>query len=438
MRLIEDKSGQSLVEILVGLAVGALLIGAASIAVAFILRSGSTIQTLTTSTNLTEDLLNRLETFSLSNWSSIYNLPHGSTSTYFLAASGTGFAAVGGEEGMIDNEIKNGLVGRWGFDEGTGTVTYDESGNGNTGTLTNSPAWQATSTCKMSYCLSFSGGNWVVVQDPSSGVLDPTSQYTLSAWIRYATTTGYGFIISKSSGGSGGGYELFRNTGSGAIRFSSCDVSGNCGGGYFDITTPLGYNDGGWHQVVATVATGSTANIYVDGTLVKQSGTVTQNNVQNSYNLFIGARGQSGGNGFNGFIDDVRIYNRALSASEIKLFYNSSVFRRYFYVQDICRNVSNGGSTTIQGNPPCGGGYFDDPSTQEVTAVTEWDAAGKISNTILSAYLTRWSNFVFNQTDWSGGSGQTGVFSAPANQYASGTNITTTPLGSVQIQNLSQ
>jgi hypothetical protein len=400
------------------------------------LRSTTTNQNLSTASQLTQGLISNIQSFSNSSWQNIYGLSKGSTNQYFLNASGTLYFAVQGQEGLVSNDITSGLVGEWGFDEANGTVAYDATGNSNNGTLTNSPT-RATSTCKISGCLNITGNSFVTVQDPASGVLDPTTEYSLSVWLNYATTTSYGFIFSKANGGSGGGYELFRNIG-GAIRFSSCDLVGSCGGGYFDITTSLSYNNNNWHFVVATAKTGSTANIYVDGVLVKQSGTITQNNIANSYNLIIGARGSGGGDPFVGSIDDPRVYNRALSASEVAQLYNIQTFSRYFYIEDVCRTNDSSGSITSS-TTPCPGGTADDPLTQKVTAVTQWIFGAGADQVSLSRYLSRWGNFSVRQSDWSGGSGQNGPITSPNNLYSTSTNVAvTSTLGSFQILNLSQ
>ncbi len=140
---------------------------------------------------------------------------------------------------------------------------------------------------------------------------------------------------------------------------------------------------------------------------------------------------------FSGLIDDVRYYNRALSAAEVKQLYNSQAFSRYFYVQDVCR--TNDASSSVVGNPPCIGSNWDDPLTQQVTAVTQWLAGTAIDNTSLSTYLTNYQNFTLRQSDWSGGGGQTGPLTIPNTQYASGTNVTgTSTLGSFELQNLTQ
>ena len=429
-------------EIIVGLSIGAVLIGTASFGIAFMLRSTSTNQNLGTASQFTQGLLNNVQTFSNSEWQNIYGLSRGSSNHYFLVASGTSYFSVAGQEGVLSNDVTSGLVGKWGFDENsasTSTTTYDSSGNNNNGTLTNSPT-RATSTCKIGNCLNFDGSNdYVLISDPASGVLDPTSEYSLSVWLKYSTTTSYGFIMSKTNGGSGGGYELFRNTGSGAIRFSSCDAVGACGGGYFDITTPLSYADGSWHNVVATAKTSDTAKIYIDGVLAQTSGTVTQNNIANALNLFIAARGAAGVSPFAGYIDDPRIYNRALSAAEVQQLYNSQSFARHFYVLNVCRTNDSSADISTSTISSCPGGTVDDPLTQEITAITSWIFGASADQVSLSRFVTRWGNFSIRQTDWVGGSGQTGPITAPNSQYSSSTNIiSTSTFGSFQINNLTQ
>ncbi len=215
-----------------------------------------------------------------------------------------------------------GPVGWWKMDEKTGISANDISGNGNVGTLTCSgggclvPSW---SNGKYGSSLLFDGTNqYLNVPDAASGILDPLYAYSISTWVKFTSTTNYGFIVSKSNGGSGG-YELFRDTGTGAIRFSSCSGVGVCSGGYFDITTTASYNDGTWHHIEATAANGDTAKIYIDGILVKTSSTISQNNVDTTDPLSIGSRGNHGSTiRFVGSIDDVKLYNYARSATQVQ------------------------------------------------------------------------------------------------------------------------
>jgi hypothetical protein len=104
------------------------------------------------------------------------------------------------------------------------------------------------------------------------------------------------------------------------------------------------------------------------------------------------------GSYFNGWLDEPRIYNRALSAAEIAQLYNSQVFNRYFYLTNVCRDGNDNIVT-------CG---TEDPSTQQITVNTDWWQTGATSTVSLNRYITRGRHLILRQTDWSGGDGQTG------------------------------
>jgi hypothetical protein len=213
---------------------------------------------------------------------------------------------------------QNNPVAWWKLDESSGAAAADSSGNANTGTLTNGPIW---TTGKLGSALSFDGVNDYVTV-PSSSSLDITGSFTLSAWTRFTNTTNYGFIVSKSEGGANG-YELFRDTGNGRLRFSIGNASGSTVDPYFDIATPSGYNDGQWHHVAAVYGKGVKARMSVDGVNVVTSGNNPSAAVGlTTSNLLIGSRGLGGGIPFQGDIDDIRIYNRALAQSEIQTLAN--------------------------------------------------------------------------------------------------------------------
>jgi type II secretory pathway pseudopilin PulG len=439
---VRKQQGQSLIEVIVAIGIAAVFLGAGVTAIAPIIKTNLETRTIQFADSLAQDYSNKLQNLSESSWTSLYNLSKGSGNNYMLIASGTQTLVVVGQESSPDGDVVSGLVGHWKFDEATSTQAYDFSGNGNGGTLTNGPTRTASSSCKLGNCLSFDGDNdYVMVGDPASGTLDPTSEYSLSAWLKYTITTSYGFIISKSNGGLGGGYELFRKTGSGAIRFSSCDAAGSCSGGYFDIFTPLSYNDGSWHHITATAETNSTAKIYVDGTLVEESGTITQDNIANAFNLFIGARSTGGSVPFNGSIDDVRVYNRALSAAEVKQLYSNRIYTRSFTVDNVSRDSCGVGSISTEATSTCSSGpgtagVADDPSTQKITINVNWSGGGSVGSAMSKIqYLARTASSIFRQTSWSGGSGQEGPISTSTNQYATSTSIDiSSSTGSIIIQ----
>jgi concanavalin A-like lectin/glucanase superfamily protein len=120
-------------------------------------------------------------------------------------------------------------------------------------------------------------------------------------------------------------------------------------------------------------------------------------------------------NYYAGLIDDVRIYNRPLSQSEVTQLYSlgqsTVTYSRYFYLSDVSRDTA--------GNIVSSGGKYD-PSTKLVTVVYSW-SGGPVST--MSTYVVRGRNNVFSQTDWSGGPGETGPITSTNSQFASSTNI---------------
>jgi hypothetical protein len=122
-------------------------------------------------------------------------------------------------------------------------------------------------------------------------------------------------------------------------------------------------------------------------------------------------------------MDDVRIYNTALSAAEIKDMYDAGIYTRYFYVNDVGRDAN--------GNIQSSGGT-NDPSTKKVTVVYGW-AGGSTSS--FSTYLTRFKDNVFDQTDWSGGPGQNGPATTTNNMFSTSTQMDySTTTGSIMIK----
>lgn len=97
-------------------------------------------------------------------------------------------------------------------------------------------------------------------------------------------------------------------------------------------------------------------------------------------------------------------------------------FSRYFYVENVSRDGS--GNIEVVYNSD-----NDDPSTQKITFVSTWTSGGANGNIASAVYLTRWPNQVFNQSDWSGGSGQIGPIISPNDKFdnAAGLDFTSVP-----------
>lgn len=415
-----------MVEVVIGLAIGAILMGTAAFAVTTMLRTTLTSEKSQFASRFAQSLSDNVRSYAGGNWDSVYGLTKATSSHYFLNASGTTFFVVQGEEGMLDGDVTDGLVGHWKFDEvetTTSTATYDATGNNNNGTLTNGPT-RATSTCKIANCLDFDGVNNYVNVPEATSTIDVTNILTFAAWVYPTSSSSYKPILAKIPPAYGSGYE-FANS-SGNFRTTLRTGSGNC-----DFTNgALTLNT--WQHVVSTYD-GTTTSHYLNGTLASSSAACTYGATANNNDLYIGGR-SSDTSRFTGKIDDVRIYNRAFSSDEVRQLYNSGIYKRFFTMENVCR--TNDASSTIASTAPCSG-TSEDNSTQWITSYTQWTAGAGTSEVTLPTVIARWQNAVFHQTDWSGGAVNEGAVAAPTSNYSSSTNASTTG-GLIQIQNLTQ
>lgn len=100
------REGQTLIEILIGLGVAAIIIGGAVYSIVFTLSSGTENQKKQAATGLATELISQVRTVADADWLGVYNLPNKGTSTsYYIMASGSILIATSGyETAIIDNE----------------------------------------------------------------------------------------------------------------------------------------------------------------------------------------------------------------------------------------------------------------------------------------------------------------------------------------------
>ena len=220
--------------------------------------------------------------------------------------------------GFTQNDSLNyGLVGWWTMNEGSGTNAYDYSGGANTGTNT---------TTTLNWTNGFIGSAFV----SSTTAINLGNKFnlynggnTFSAWFKTASATdSVGGIFGKTLAASQlGRWSLLRDT-SQKIGFLLQTNDTSAITLYVSITS---YTNNVWHNLSATVSTNANPSVllYVDGVSVAATN-VGVSLVGNTLSTYIGCYpngSQIPASFFNGQIDDVRIYNRALSADEIKQLY---------------------------------------------------------------------------------------------------------------------
>ena len=197
-----------------------------------------------------------------------------------------------------------GLQAYWQFNDGSGATAADSSGNGYTGALNNSPVW---TTGTINGALAFNGTNQYVVATNSN--VSGTS-YAVSFWFK------------TTNSNAGGMFEIE----SGAFGSNGCDRSIWMNGGnisayvwHTETITTSGTNfaDGNWHQLVHTFG-GSVGGqkLYIDGTLYA-SGSKANSDFNWEGSVSIGFAAVSPTPYYTGAMEDVRLYNVALTGSNI-------------------------------------------------------------------------------------------------------------------------
>lgn len=224
-----------------------------------------------------------------------------------------------GQSCVVDSTVPAGLVAAYSFSEGSGTTVADLSGNGNTGTIVNA-AW--TSGGKYGNALQFNGSTSYV--DVGNGAsLQLTGSMTIEAWINAAANPADdGQIVAKSDGSAGWQFKTSPDTGPHTFGVAVSADGSSRTQRYSSTTRSLNT----WYHVAGVYdATAGILNIYVNGVLNNGSlvGTIPTSQFNQTVNVNIGRR--TGGFYFNGTLDEIRVYNRALSVSEIQADMNTPV-----------------------------------------------------------------------------------------------------------------
>ncbi len=227
-------------------------------------------------------------------------------------------AALGSSLSLSPLWNPSGLVGYWPLDEGSGTAAIDYSGNNTMGTWNGTQIGTAGyySAGKVgTYSASLNGTNdYANLGNPT--ILNLGSVGTVSAWVYRTRSGAYQTIMSKGKFDAGtNGYTLgIRNT-------NALEVLIGDGGSYNDIITPYTVPASAWTHVAMTWSS-STLTAYANGSSVA-SMAQTRIPTPSSSIATIGYNINESDDLFGGQIDDVRVYNRALSAAEIFALYNA-------------------------------------------------------------------------------------------------------------------
>ncbi|MDF1498680.1 MAG: LamG domain-containing protein [Patescibacteria group bacterium] len=230
----------------------------------------------------------------------------------FLAAQ-YGFSGGTNAPSVPEDTMTRGLVGYWSMDEGSGQYAYDGSDNGNNGTLgassaasSDDPKWGKG---KNGGSLQFDGVNDVVTKTDNANLdipIQTDGKITMEAWVYPFDLTFENGIISKRSN-----YRMVLRAG-GELKFQTF--------GWTGALSSVNSNE--WSHIAITYdGLTDLLKFYINGVNVRTVNDYLPNGGINGDDLYIG-KGHDLTTSFNGSIDEVRIYNRALTADEVRYHYN--------------------------------------------------------------------------------------------------------------------
>jgi len=212
------------------------------------------------------------------------------------------------------------LVLHWRFDEGSGAIVHDSSGNGHDGTVVGDPAWVAG---KIGGALDLDGSDDHVVDETAGDYINGLDAITICLWIKSDIVgTDKGFIILEDP--TGGDNRNMRydaaswawEGGTNLIKLALDSTGGHQAHEGSDHT-----QTSEWQHVTMVWSSGNELQLYIDGQLDTPRGTDagTEGTVTGVTKLIVGKGCKDADGGWDGLVDDVRIYNEALSAEDIQV-----------------------------------------------------------------------------------------------------------------------
>lgn len=305
-----------------------------------------------------------------------------------------------------DADITTGLVGYWNFEEGTGSSAADSSGNGNAGTLTNGPSWVAGKIGNNALNFNTDHDDRVAIGDPAVlRNLGSSSPMTVALWIKpteytvssmamvskiNVSTLGWSFALAP---GAQDGFQF-------TADFSTTDITARSVDGSAQY--------GVWQHVVMTwdgSTSASNIHIYVNGTETPtydlQTNAAGTRVSDSGFNFNIGNI-TGGTRSVEGSMDDVRVYNRALSSSDVaELYAFTSSDATAPTITNISSDKANG--TYGIGETIDVDVTFSEPvtSTGNVTVTLETGATDRTCTFTVSNSTTGTCNYVVQSGDTS-------------------------------------
>ena len=304
-------------------------------------------------TLLSGDLLDNDGPDFANNGENSYNVVTGSGAN--ATAVLDGFTITGGNANG-GSDIPVGVISHWKFDEAQGSIAYDSAGN-NHGNVYGAQ-W---TTGQIGGALDFDGFN-DYVDCGNNASLNINAKVTITVWVNTNDAGNFQHNPYVTKGDRSYAIKHYMDN---SLQFFIYDGEWNVA--WFGVDSSF---NGFWHHLAGTYD-GSSLKLYVDGQLRRTTAHVGPI-ASSEYNVNIGRNAQATSRSYDGLIDEVAIYNRALSAGEIQELYSSIGEGRNY----------GGGMYNESGNPTLinctfsdnlanyGGGMFNDNSSPTITNCT--------------------------------------------------------------------
>ncbi|MDD3175103.1 MAG: LamG domain-containing protein [Candidatus Nanoarchaeia archaeon] len=220
------------------------------------------------------------------------------------------------------SSLNKGLVGHWTLDQDNYNSNTNRIGDSSPheNHFTNSGATSTTDRFgNANSAMAFDGStNYAIIND--NFVVSPT-ELTISAWLKKESGGAtYECVLHKSSDATIGNTEFWLGVDNSDLLTATIGARTGVSGTWAAGRTTTTATYGQWYLLTATW-NGTIVKVYLDGEYNKQYALTTYSNI--NYPTRLGASSNGANYEFKGDIDDVRIYNRALSADEVKLLYDS-------------------------------------------------------------------------------------------------------------------
>jgi hypothetical protein len=287
----------------------------------------------------------------------------------------------------VEDSTETGLVGYWKFDTAVGTIVRDRSGSGNTGTLNGNGNWSTVVPSRITFdnagSMNFDGSTSYVALGTTS-IPNPNATQSVAMWIYYTALPASGRTLYENLDGSSYGYR-FGFGSSNKLQLWNAKAS-SAAVFQLDMSNTTTYPLSAWYHIAYTYDSGTGYyRLYLNG--AEQANNNTATPTSGSTTSVRIANRNTGAEYWDGNIDDVRVYNVALSASEVLALYNGSYPAR-------------GGTTTVtlQANTTAaitGTTTVDSGATQTVYRAYE-DQGGTAEGYPATAF--DWSNYTYHAT----------------------------------------